>query len=46
MWTVKCGYNLKEYLVLLKLMSFKEQKLQVITWKKEDIKPKRLYDPF
>ena len=42
----KCDYDLENYLVLLKLMSFEEQKLQIITQKMKDIKPNSVYDAF
>lgn len=40
------GYDLENYLVLLKLMSFEGLQLQVITQKMEGIKPNSLYDAF
>ena len=42
----KCDFDLENYLVLLKLMSFEGQKLQIIIQKMKDIKPNSLYDAF
>lgn len=42
----KCGYDLEKCLVLLELVSFEGQQLQIITQKMEGIKPNSLYDSF
>lgn len=42
----KCDYDLKNYLVLVKLVSFEGQKLQIIMQKMKGIKPNSVYDAF